>query len=154
MVKEGERAPDFSLPDDRGAVRRLAEFTGEKKVVLFFYPRAETPGCTKEATAFRDAASRLKKLGAIAVGVSPDPVQKLARFRERHGLNMTLLSDAGKEAARAYGVYKEKKMYGKTVMGVERTTFIIGKDGLVEKVFPKVKVAGHIDEVLGALAHR
>jgi peroxiredoxin Q/BCP len=154
MVKEGERAPDFSLPDDRGAVRRLAEFTGEKKVVLFFYPRAETPGCTKEATAFRDAASRLKKLGAIAVGVSPDPVQKLARFREKHGLNMTLLSDAGKEAARAYGVYKEKKMYGKTVMGVERTTFIIGKDGLVEKVFPKVKVAGHIDEVLGALAHR
>ena len=154
MVKEGERAPDFSLPDDRGAVRRLAEFTGEKKVVLFFYPRAETPGCTKEATAFRDAASRLKKLGAIAVGVSPDTVQKLARFREKHGLNMTLLSDAGKEAARAYGVYKEKKMYGKTVMGVERTTFIIGKDGLVEKVFPKVKVAGHIDEVLGALAHR
>lgn len=154
MVKEGERAPDFSLPDDRGAVRRLAEFTGEKKVVLFFYPRAETPGCTKEATAFRDAATRLKKLGAIAVGVSPDPVQKLARFREKHGLNMTLLSDAGKEAARAYGVYKEKKMYGKTVMGVERTTFIIGKDGLVEKVFPKVKVAGHIEEVLGALAHR
>lgn len=154
MVKEGERAPDFSLPDDRGAIRRLAEFTGEKLVVLFFYPRAETPGCTKEATAFRDAAARLKKLGAIAVGVSPDPVQKLARFREKHGLDMTLFSDAGKEVARAYGVYKQKKMYGKTVMGVERTTFIIGRDGLVEKVFPKVRVAGHIDEVLGALAHR
>lgn len=154
MVKEGERAPDFSLPDDRGAVRRLADFTGDKLVVLFFYPRAETSGCTREATAFRDAGPRLKKLGAVAVGISPDPVERLARFRDKHRLNMTLLSDAGKEVARTYGVYKEKKMYGKTVMGVERTTFIIGKDGLVEKVFPKVKVAGHIDQVLEALTHR
>jgi len=151
MLKEGYKAPDFSVLDDRGNPFKLSENLGKKKLVLFFYSKADTPGCTKEACAFRDASKKIEAKGATVIGISMDAVEKQAKFRDKYDLNMPLLSDAKKQIVSAYGVYKEKNMYGKKVMGIERTTFLIGEDGIVKKIFPKVKVDGHIEEVLEAL---
>jgi peroxiredoxin Q/BCP len=150
-LHEGNKAPAFSVTDDHGRTVRLADFAGKKTVVLFFYPRADTPGCTREACGFRDTKRQIESRGAVTLGISADSVQAQEKFREKYGLNMPLLSDPDRKVATAYGVYKEKLMYGKRVMGLERTTFIIGPDGVIRKIFPKVKVDGHVDKVVAAL---
>jgi thioredoxin-dependent peroxiredoxin len=150
-LKVGAKAPEISLLDDAGAKFKLSSLKG-KNVVLYFYPKASTPGCTVEACAFRDEMPRINKAGTVVVGVSPDPVKAIAKFKEKQKLNFTLLADEEHKAAEAYGVWAEKSLYGRTFMGVVRTTFIIGADGKVAKIFPKVKVDGHAAEVLAALA--
>src|SRR6266705_6313280 len=145
MLKEGDKAPDIQLATDTGEPFRLSSLKG-KKVVLYFYPKADTPGCTVEACEFRDQSKKFAKKYAVIVGISPDTVKSQAKFKDKFDLPFTLLCDVDKKAAEAYGVYKEKNMYGKKVMGIERTTFIIGKDGTIKKTFPKVKVDGHIEE--------
>ena len=150
MVKEGTKAPAFSLESDDGGKVSLADLKG-KKVVLYFYPRDNTPGCTLEAQGFRDAAAQLKKKGAVVLGVSRDSINSHCKFRDDHKLNFRLLSDPDAKAIKAYGAWGEKNMYGKKTEGILRTTVIIDEDGKVAKVFPKVKVAGHVDAVLGAL---
>jgi thioredoxin-dependent peroxiredoxin len=152
MLKEGSKAPDFSVLDDRGNSVKLSDYIGKKKLVLFFYPKADTPGCTKEACSFRDAKERIEAKGATVIGISMDAVEKQSKFRDKYNLNMPLLSDGKKQVVNTYGVYKEKNMYGKKVMGIERTTFLIGADGIIKRIFPKVKVDGHIQEVLEALS--
>jgi peroxiredoxin Q/BCP len=149
-LQEGDKAPDISLHTDTGEPFQLSGFKG-KKVVLYFYPRADTPGCTVEACEFRDQSKKFSKKGAVIVGISPDAVKPQAKFKEKFDLPFTLLCDVDKKAAEAYGVYKEKNMYGKKVMGIERTTFIIGEDGRIAKIFPKVKAQGHAEQVLAAL---
>jgi peroxiredoxin Q/BCP len=149
-LQEGDKAPDISLHTDTGEAFQLSGFKG-KKVVLYFYPRADTPGCTIEACEFRDQSKKFSKKGAVIVGISPDAVKPQAKFKEKFELPFTLLCDVDKKAAEAYGVYKEKNMYGKKVMGIERTTFIIGEDGRVARIFPKVKAQGHAEQVLAAL---
>jgi thioredoxin-dependent peroxiredoxin len=151
MLKEGSKAPAFSALDDRGCPIKLSDYAGKKDVVLFFYPKADTPGCTREACGFRDAKKQIEKKGAVVLGISADAVDSQAKFRDKYGLNMPLLADPDRQVIEAYGVYKEKNMYGKKVMGIERTTFIIGKDGTIKRIFPKVKVDGHIEEVVEAL---
>ena len=150
-VRVGEPAPDFSLPSSTGENVSLADFRGKQSVVLYFYPKDDTPGCTAEACSFRDLSSEFEKKGAVILGVSPDSLASHGKFRAKYGLPFTLLSDQGAGVATRYGVWKEKSMYGKKFMGVERTTFVIGKDGSVRKIFPKVKVEGHVDAVLAAL---
>ncbi len=150
MLKEGDRAPDIYLETDAGQPFRLSELRG-KRVVLYFYPKADTPGCTTEACEFRDQATQFAGKDAVIVGVSPDKISAQAKFKTKYGLPFTLLADPEKTAAQAYGVWKEKNMYGKKVMGIERTTFVIAPDGRIERVFSKVKAAGHAGEVLGAL---
>src|SRR5262245_21885650 len=150
MVKEGDKAPDIQLASDSGEVFRLSGLKG-KKVVLYFYPRADTPGCTVEACEFRDQSKKFAKKDAVIVGISPDAVKSQAKFKDKFDLPFTLLCDVDKEAAQAYGVYKEKNMYGKKVMGIERTTFIIGEDGRIARIFGKVKAQGHAEQVLAAL---
>jgi len=150
-LAEGDVAPDIRLETDAGEVFQLSSLTG-KAVVLYFYPRADTPGCTVEACEFRDAREELSKRNAVIVGVSPDPLEPQARFKTKYGLPFTLLCDVDKTAALAYGVWKEKNMYGRKVMGLERTTFLIGEDGRIRKIFNKVKPQGHGEQVLEALA--
>lgn len=150
MVKEGERAPEFSLEDADGRTVRLSDFRGSA-VVLYFYPRDDTPGCTKEACSFRDEHEALLARRAVVLGVSADTAKSHAKFRDKYGLPFTLLADPERTAIEAYGVWVEKKMYGKTVHGIQRSTFVIGPDGLVRKVFPKVSPEGHAAEVLAAL---
>ena len=150
MIKEGAKAPAFTLESDDGDEVSLADLKG-KKVVLYFYPRDNTPGCTVEAQGFRDAAATLKKKGAVVLGVSRDSIASHCRFRDQHGLNFRLLSDPEAKAIKAYGAWREKNMYGKKTEGILRTTVIIDEDGKVTKVFPKVKVAGHVDDVLASL---
>ncbi|MBV9404654.1 MAG: peroxiredoxin, partial [Acidobacteriaceae bacterium] len=123
-----------------------------KNVVLYFYPKADTPGCTKEACAFRDESPRFQKSNTVIVGVSPDATSAQAKFKQKYGLPFTLLADTEHKAAEDYGVWKEKNMYGRKSMGVERTTFVIGPDGRIKKIFPKVSVEGHADEVLAAVS--
>ncbi|GAB4320908.1 MAG: thioredoxin-dependent thiol peroxidase [Candidatus Zixiibacteriota bacterium] len=149
-MKEGQTAPAFKLPDADGNMVSLKDFKG-KKVVLYFYPKDNTSGCTKEACSFRDGAAELKKKRAVVLGVSPDSVKSHGKFRDKFDLNFPLLADEDKKVVEAYGVWKEKSMYGRTYMGVERTTFIIDEKGKIAKIFPKVKVQGHLDEVLEAL---
>ncbi|MBI3322070.1 MAG: thioredoxin-dependent thiol peroxidase [Candidatus Omnitrophica bacterium] len=149
-MKEGGKAPAFQAVDDRGESVSLAELKG-KKVVLYFYPKDDTPGCTREACAFRDCLAQIKKKGAVVLGVSPDSVDSHGKFKKKFTLNFPLLSDPDKKMAQAYGVWKEKSMYGKTYMGIERTTFLLDEEGRVTRVFPKVKVDGHFEEVLAAL---
>lgn len=149
-LKEGQTAPAFKLPDADGNMVSLKDFKG-KKVVLYFYPKDNTSGCTKEACSFRDGAAELKKKRAVVLGVSPDSVKSHGKFRDKFDLNFPLLADEDKKVVEAYGVWKEKSMYGRTYMGVERTTFIIDEKGKIAKIFPKVKVQGHLDEVLEAL---
>jgi peroxiredoxin Q/BCP len=150
MLKEGDPAPDIRLHTDSGEVFQLSSMKGQR-VVLYFYPKADTPGCTAEACEFRDGIGRFHKKGAAIVGISPDKPVAQARFKEKYNLPFTLLADEDKAAAEAYGVWKEKNMYGKKVMGIERTTFIIGVDGKIEKIYNKVKAAGHAEQVLGQL---
>ncbi len=145
-----DKAPDFTLPDQDGNKVSLKEFRG-KTVVLYFYPRADTPGCTIEACEFRDEYSKFKKQGYVLLGVSPDTPQAEKKFAEKFSLPFPLLGDADKKVAIAYGVLKEKNMYGKKVMGVVRSTFIIGPDGKIQHIYEKVKPEGHAQEVLARL---
>ena len=150
MLKVGDPAPDIQLHTDTGEDFRLSQMKG-KRVVLYFYPRADTPGCTVEACEFRDDIKAFGKKGTAVIGVSPDKPSAQAKFKEKYDLPFTLLADENKAAAEAYGVFKEKNMYGKKVMGIERTTFIIGPDGKIEKIYNKVKAKGHAAEVLEGL---
>ena len=149
-LSEGRKAPDFTLKDDTGETVKLSGLTG-RKVVLYFYPKDDTPGCTKEACSFRDGFKEIQKMGAIVLGVSPDSVESHRKFKEKFHLNFPLLSDEGKKVVNAYGVWKEKSLYGRKYMGVERTTFVIDEGGKIKKVFPKVKVDGHYEEVIAEL---
>jgi peroxiredoxin Q/BCP len=149
-ININDKAPEFTLPDQNGDEVSLKDFRG-KYVVLYFYPRADTPGCTIEACEFRDSFKRTEKLGAVVLGVSPDEPKALKKFEDKFGLPFTLLGDADKKVGNEYGVIQEKNMYGKKVMGVVRTTFIIGPDGKVKHIFHKVKPEGHADEVLAYL---
>jgi thioredoxin-dependent peroxiredoxin len=148
-LAEGAKAPDFKLPTDGGGSFQLSANKG-KPVVLFFYPKDDTSGCTAEAVAFSGAKADFEKLGIVVAGISPDPVKSHDKFRDKHSLTVPLVSDEEKTALSAYGVWKEKSMYGKKYMGVERSTFLIGKDGKVAKAWRKVSVPGHVDEVLAA----
>jgi len=150
MLNEGDQAPDIQAKTDTGADFRLSDLKG-KRVVLYFYPKADTPGCTKEACEFRDDARAFAGKNAVIVGVSPDTTDAQAKFKQKYDLPFTLLADDDKRIAQAYGVWKEKNMYGKKSMGVERTTFVIGPDGKIEKIYGKVKVEGHAGAVLAAL---
>ena len=149
-LKVGQKAPDFTVMDDKGEKVKLADLKG-KKVVLYFYPKDDTPGCTKEACAFRDGIDRIKKSGAVVLGVSADSVESHKKFKNKFDLNFPLLADTEKKIIEAYGVWKEKSMYGKKYMGIERTTFVIDENGKIAHIFPKVKVDQHYDEVLEAL---
>jgi peroxiredoxin Q/BCP len=150
-IEAGELAPAFSLTADDGTKVRLADFKG-RPVVLYFYPKDDTPGCTREACAFRDQHSRLKKLGAAVLGVSADDVESHAQFRDKYNLNFPLLADPGHKVADKYGAWREKNMYGKKSWGIQRSTFLIGANGKVAKVWKAVKVDGHDEHVLAALA--
>jgi peroxiredoxin Q/BCP len=147
MVKEGQAAPDFKLQDDEGNWVSLADFRG-KDVVLYFYPKDDTPGCTTEACSFRDQYAEFRTRGIEIAGVSADSVESHAKFKAKFHLRFPLLSDPDKKTIKAYGVWKEKSMYGKKFMGIERTTFAIDENGMIEKIFPKVKPAEHIREIL------
>ena len=149
-MKIGQKAPDFSVKDDSGKTVKLSDLKG-KKVVLYFYPKDDTPGCTKEACNFRDSIDSIKKLGAVVLGVSADSAESHQKFKKKFDLNFPLLADTDRKVIEAYEVWKEKSMYGRKYMGIERTTFIIGKDGKISHIFPKVKVAEHSDEVIEAL---
>ena len=149
-MKVGDKAPDIKLMYDQGKQVSLKDFKG-KKVVLYFYPRDMTPGCTKEACSFSENQSRVTKLGAVVLGVSADSVESHKKFKDKYDLGFPLLSDPKKETIEKYGVWKEKNMYGKKMMGVERTTFIIDENGKITHIFPKVKVDGHTDQVIKAL---
>lgn len=149
-IVEGQLAPDFALPATDGSTIRLSELRG-KKVVLYFYPKDDTPGCTKEACSFRDNLGVLQSMGVVVLGVSPDTVASHQKFAQKHGLTFPLLADEGAQVATLYGVWKEKKQYGRTYMGIERTTFLIDENGIVRRVFPKVKVDGHVEEVIEAI---
>ncbi len=147
----GEPAPGFSLPSTEGRDISLDEFKGERTVVLYFYPKDDTPGCTTEACAFRELRQQFHDHGAEILGVSTDSVRSHNKFRQKYGLDFPLLSDADHAVADAYGVWQKKKFMGREYMGIARTTFVIGRDGLVRAVFPNVKVEGHADEVLAAV---
>lgn len=150
MLKVGDKAPAFTLRDDSGKKVSLKDFKG-KRVVLYFYPKDLTPGCTVEACDFRDASALIKKKKAVVLGVSKDKVITHQKFKEKHELNFPLLSDEEGKVCKDYGVWQEKSLYGKKYMGIARTTFIIGPTGKVEHVFEKVKVKGHTKEVLELL---
>ena len=142
-----DKAPDFSLLDQDENKVSLKDFRG-KTVVLYFYPRADTPGCTKESCEFRDTDKQIQKVGAVMLGISADTPKAQKKFQEKYHLPFTLLADTEKKVINAFGVYKEKNMYGKKVMGIARTTFIIGPDGKIKHVFNKVKPEGHAEQVL------
>jgi peroxiredoxin Q/BCP len=150
MLNDGDKAPDFTLPRDGGETVKLSQFKG-KPLVLFFYPKDDTSGCTKEAVEFSAKLEAFHRAGAEVVGISPDSVKSHDKFRDKHGLTVTLLSDEDKQVLEAYGVWAEKSMYGKKYMGVERSTFIVGKKGKIARSWRKVKVPGHVDEVLAAV---
>lgn len=150
MITEGKKAPDFTLSDQDGNKVKLSDFKG-KHVVLYFYPKDNTSGCTKEACNFRDTFPEFKKVDAVILGVSPDSVSSHKKFAEKYDLPFRLLADEDKKVVEKYGVWKEKNMYGKKYMGVERTTFVIDPEGKIKKIFPKVKVDNHHNEVLEAL---
>jgi peroxiredoxin Q/BCP len=150
MLDEGTPAPAFTLQDQDGNEVSLADFAG-RTVVLYFYPRADTPGCTAQACGIRDHSGDYEAAGAVVLGVSPDTVDAIKRFHGGQSLNFTLLADADHAVADAYGAWVEKKMYGKTSMGVQRSTYIIDGDGTIARVFPKVSPKTHDDVVLAAL---
>jgi len=146
----GQSAPNFSVVNDEGHSVSLQDYRG-KKVVLYFYPKDDTPGCTQEACDFRDSWSRVQATGAVVLGVSRDSVESHQKFRQKYSLPYALLADEEGKVCESFGVWKEKSNYGKTSMGIERTTFVIDETGNVQKVWPKVRVEGHIDEILGEL---
>ena len=146
MITEGDKAPNFSLEADDGSTVTRDSLAG-KNVVLYFYPKDDTPGCTKEACDFRDAFPRFDKVNAVVIGVSPDSPDSHRKFKKKFSLPFTLLSDEEHKLAEAFGAWKEKSMYGRNYMGIERTTVIIDRKGRVARVFPKVKVPGHTLEV-------
>lgn len=150
MIEPGTKAPSFSMKDQDGKPVKLADFAG-KNVVLYFYPKDDTPGCTVQACAFRDEHSKLLKKGAVVLGVSPDDEKSHQKFIKKFNLPFPLLVDEGHKVAETYGAWGEKSMYGKTFMGIVRSTFLIGPDGKVRTAWPKVKVDGHADEVIAAL---
>jgi thioredoxin-dependent peroxiredoxin len=150
-LKEGSTAPDFALPGSNGKQVRLSDYRG-KNVVLYFYPKDDTPGCTKEACSFRDEMPRFDDLDAVVLGVSKDPLDSHAGFIKKYGLNFTLLSDEELVANNLYGTWVEKENYGRKYWGTERSTFVVGPDGRIKRIFRKVKVDGHSAEVLQALA--
>lgn len=147
MSSNPKRAPAFTLQSDTGEKVSLKDFKG-KTVILYFYPKDSTPGCTQEACDFRDSLAALKRKGAVVLGISKDSVESHRKFKEKQGLNFPLLSDPDGSVCEAYGVWKEKSLYGRKFMGIERTTFVIGPDGTIQQVYPKVKVKGHAAEVL------
>jgi peroxiredoxin Q/BCP len=153
MPAEGEKAPDFTLPDSEGRPVSLHDLSG-KTVILYFYPKNDTPGCTKQACSFRDHNPEIMAAGAEVLGVSVDPVKSHGKFREKYDLPFRTLSDEEKSVVEAYGVWKEKQNYGRTYMGVERTTFAIAPDGKVAKVWKRVKPDGHGKQVLDWLSSR
>jgi peroxiredoxin Q/BCP len=150
MIEEGKKAPAFAVKDQAGQTVKLADFAG-KYVVLYFYPKDDTPGCTKEACSFRDEHSRLQKAGAVVLGVSPDAEARHGKFIAKYQLPFSLLADTDHALAEKYGAWGEKSLYGKKYLGIIRSTFLIGPDGKVAKVWPKVKPEGHAAEVLAAL---
>ena len=149
-MKVGDKVPDFSTLDDSGNPVSLSDFKG-KSVVLYFYPKDDTSGCTKEACDFRDAFPRFGKTDAEVIGVSPDSVESHRKFKEKYKLPFKLLADEGHKLADKFGVWKEKSMYGRKFMGIERTTVLIDPNGRVARIFPKVRVPGHVEEVETAL---
>jgi peroxiredoxin Q/BCP len=153
MLEPGEVAPDFTLPDQNGDEVSLSDHRG-RTVVLYFYPRADTPGCTVQACGVRDHSADYEAAGATVIGVSPDPVRAVAGFADKHSLRFPLLADADHAVADAYGTWGEKRMYGKTYMGVSRSTFIIDPGGRIARVFPEVAPKTHDDEILAALRAR
>ena len=150
MLKAGDPAPDFEAVLDNGDKVSLNQFKG-KNVVLYFYPKDNTPGCTREACDFRDNISSLEEKTTVLLGVSPDSVKSHQKFKDKFDLPFPLISDEAKDVAQAFGVWREKKMYGKTRMGIVRSTFIIGPDGLISKTYDSVKVAGHVEDVIASL---
>ncbi len=150
MPEVGDRAPEFTARDESGRVVSLSDFRG-KKVVLYFYPKDDTPGCTREACNFRDNYARLLERGAVVLGVSTDSVESHRRFKEKYNLPFPLLSDPDRKIVTAYGVWNQKSLAGRLGFGVERTTFVIDEEGTITHVFRKVRVDGHVEEVLAAL---
>jgi thioredoxin-dependent peroxiredoxin len=151
MIEVGDKAPDFTLPDQDGEPVSLSDYAG-RTLVLYFYPKANTPGCTTQACGIRDRAAEYDAAGAAVVGISPDPVEEIKKFHSGQSLNFTLLADADHAVCEAYGVWGEKTMYGKTYMGAIRATFIVDGSGVVAHVIPKASPKTHDDEVLAALA--
>jgi thioredoxin-dependent peroxiredoxin len=151
MVEQGKPAPDFELQTDSGETVRLSDQRG-KQVVLYFYPKDDTPGCTTQACGIRDAYGEFERAGAVVFGISPDDVASHEEFKEKYELPFTLLADDGHKVAEEYGVWGERKNYGKTYMGIERSTFVIAEDGTVKKVMRRVKPDTHADDVLAVLA--
>ena len=151
MIEEGQEAPDFELETDEGGTVRLSDLRG-KAVVLYFYPRDDTPGCTAQACGIRDAWSEFREIDAVVLGVSPDTAETHRKFKAKYGLPFTLLADADHVVAEQYGVWQEKTYAGRTYMGIHRSTFVIAPDGNVEKALYGVRADGHADLVLGALA--
>jgi peroxiredoxin Q/BCP len=147
VIADGDVAPDFKLKSDDGKIYSLSDYRGKKEVVLYFYPKDDTPGCTKEACSFRDNLSSLSKSGVQVLGVSMDDLDSHSKFRKKYSLNFPLLADTDGRISKEYGVYKLKNNYGKKYWGIERSTFIIDKDGRVRKAIRRVQVDGHIDEV-------
>ncbi|MBI3331098.1 MAG: thioredoxin-dependent thiol peroxidase [Candidatus Omnitrophica bacterium] len=150
-MRPGQLAPPFSLQAGDGKTMALSDFRG-KRVILYFYPKDDTPGCTREACGFRDARPRLSRAGAVVLGVSRDSEPSHRRFAEKFGLTFPLLSDPDAAVCKAYGVWKQKSLYGRTYWGIERATFLIDEEGRIARIFPKVKVDGHVEAVLQALA--
>jgi len=150
MPEEGKKAPDFKLSDQNEKTISLGDYKG-KNIILYFYPKDDTSGCTAEACSFRDDFPKFKKIDAVILGVSPDSVESHKKFAKKYNLNFSLLADEDKEVIKKYDVWKEKSMYGRKYMGVERTTYIIDPEGKIKKIFRKVKVQGHNKEVMEAL---
>ena len=149
-IKVGAAAPSFTLPDQTGAAVSLADFRGQD-VVVYFYPRDDTPGCTKEACGFRDVSAQFEVVGAVILGVSADSMESHLKFQTKHKLPFELLSDPEAATCKAYGVWKLKNQYGKKFLGIERTTFVIDKTGRIAQIYPKAKVDGHVADVLAFL---
>lgn len=152
MLKVGDKAPNFTLKSDKDVDISLSDFLGKSDVVLYFYPKDNTSGCTKEACSFRDNIQPIQAKNAVVLGISPDSLKSHQNFISKQNLNFTLLSDPDHEVAEAYGAWGEKSMYGKKYMGILRTTFVIGKDGKIKHVFEKVKPEGHAEQVLQVLS--
>jgi peroxiredoxin Q/BCP len=144
----GKPAPDFTLPSTTGESISLRQFKGKKTVVLYFYPKDETPGCTREACDFRDQSAEFEKHNVVVLGISNDNMESHQKFKEKHRLSFPLLSDEDASVSKMFGVYKQKNLYGKKYMGIERTTFVIDRTGRIAQIYPKVKVEGHIQDVL------